>query len=239
VTSKERSKRLDRIKISQERPAWLPYNDNEGATELYLEDGTMDKQSYVVLEHIFQVTASQLRSCSFRSGSCAYDSRLCAQSYILLMGRLYLEPEGWVPTVALKRSIASSRETLSRQFIQQSRTFGNGDGFLTQRLAQQSLRAHQQSVSRDSHYNTHSGYRRFGESGRVPRPEGYGAYGRYRNFEESGHEFPLEDYDAYRYQRFEQGGREFPLEDYGEDGNVFFKVLVVLLAVGLFVWWCG
>ena len=70
-----------------------PYGDNDSATELYLENGVMDKQSYVALEHIFQVPASQLRSCSFRSGSRAYDSRLCEQSYTLLMARLGLEPE--------------------------------------------------------------------------------------------------------------------------------------------------
>jgi len=53
VTSKERNGRFDRLKISQERPTRLPHGDNDGATELYLEEGIMDKQSYVVLEHIF------------------------------------------------------------------------------------------------------------------------------------------------------------------------------------------
>ena len=93
VTAKERNGSFDRIRISQGRPARHPHGDNDGATELYLENGTMDKQSHVVLEHIFQVPASQLRSCSFRSGSRAYDSRLCAQSYTFLVGRLGLEPE--------------------------------------------------------------------------------------------------------------------------------------------------
>ena len=101
----------------------------------------MDKQSYVVLEHIFQAPASQLRSCSFRRDSRAYDSRLCEQSYTSLMGRLGLEPEGWVHTILLELSITSSRETLRRQSRQQSRTFGNSDDFVTQPLAQQSLRA--------------------------------------------------------------------------------------------------
>ena len=45
----------------------------------------MHKQSYVVLEHNFQGLASQLRSFSFRSGSRAYDNRLCEKSYTLLM----------------------------------------------------------------------------------------------------------------------------------------------------------
>jgi hypothetical protein len=96
----------------------------------------MDKQSYVVVEHIFQVPASQLRSCSFRNGSRAYDNRLCAQSYTLLMAKLDLEPEDWVHTMLLKLSIAISRETLRRQFTLQSRTFENSDGFVTQSLAQ-------------------------------------------------------------------------------------------------------
>src|ERR1700722_13214382 len=93
----------------------------------------------MVLEYIFQVQASQLRSYSFRSSSRAYNSRLCAQSYKLLMGRLGLELEDWVNTMLLELGIASSRETLHRQF--QSRTFGNRDSFITQPLAQQSLRA--------------------------------------------------------------------------------------------------
>jgi hypothetical protein len=170
----------------------------------------MDKQSYVVLEHIFQVPASQLRLCSFRSGSCAYDSRLCAQSYTLLMGRLGLKPEYWVHTTLLRFGIESSPETLRRQV--QSVTFGNRNPFATQPLAQQSLRAghaipqpiqpvaasnqvfssryqyteesplltnntpfrmpgvrHQQSVSRDSHYDARSEYyRRLGQNERVP-----------------------------------------------------------------------
>ena len=108
VTSKERNNRFDRIRISQERSARRPHGNNDGATELYLENGTMDKQSYVVLGHIFQVPASQLRSCSFRSGSRAYDTRLCAESYTLLMARLGLEQEDWIETILLGLSIASS-----------------------------------------------------------------------------------------------------------------------------------
>ena len=193
--------------------------------------------SHVVLEHIFQVPASQLRSCSFRSGGPAYDSRLCAQSYTLLMARLGLEPEGWVYTILLELSIASSRETLRRQSARQSRTFGISDDFVTQSLAQRSLRAdraipqttqpaagtnpifsspyryseessllanntssrmlgvwHQQSVSRDSHYDVYGGYRRFEQSGRVPPPE-----------------------------------------DNDEEAKVFFMSLIVLLVVGSFV----
>ena len=42
-------------------------------------------------------------------------------------------------------------------------------------------------------------------------------------------------YGAYSgYRRFEQSGRVPPPEDNGEDAKVFFKGLVVLLAVGSF-----
>ena len=91
----------------------------------------MDKRSYVVLEHIFQVPALQLRSCRFRSGSRAYGSRLRAQSYTLLMARLGLEPEGWIDSILLELSIASSLETLHRQSTQQIRTCRNRDDFVT------------------------------------------------------------------------------------------------------------
>jgi len=66
VTSEERNDRFDRIRIPQERPTRLPLGDNDGVTELHLENGTMGKESYVVLEHVFQVPASQHHSCSFR-----------------------------------------------------------------------------------------------------------------------------------------------------------------------------
>jgi hypothetical protein len=238
VTSKERN-RFDRIRISQERPARRPHGDNDGATELYLENGTMDKQSYVVLEHIFQVLASQLRSCSFRSGSRAYDSRLCAQSYTLLMGRLGLEPEDWVHTMPLELSISSSQETLRRQFTQQSRTFESSDGFFTQPLVQQSFRADHailQPIQPATAINPvfSSPYRHTEEipllanntSSRMP-----GGWRRQSVGRDSHH-------GAHSgYRRFEQSGRVPPPDENGEDAKVFFKGLVVLLAVGSFVWW--
>ena len=199
----------------------------------------MDKQSYVVLEHIFQVPASQLRSCSFRSGSRAYDSRLCKQSYILLMERLGLEPGDWVHTILLELSIASSRETLHRQSTQQSRTFGNSNDFVTQPLAQQILRADHampQPIQPAAGTNrVFSSLYRYTEespllanntSSRMPRV---------------WHQQPVNRdsyYDVYGgYRRFEQSGRVPPPEGNGEDAKVFFKCLVMLLVVGSFVWW--
>lgn len=234
VTSKERNNRFDRIRISQERPTQLPHGDNDGATELYLENGTMDKQSYVVLEHIFQVPASRLRSCSFRSGSCAYDSRLCAQSYALLMGRLGLEPEDWVLTMLLKLGIASLRETQGRQF--QSRTFGNRDGFVTQPLAQQSLRAGLaiprpiQPVAATNpvfpspyRYTEESRFFTNNTFSRMPRVYQQSA-------SRDSH------YDTYsEYRRFEQSER-VPPPEHNSEHSIAFE-LTVLLAVGFVVWW--
>ena len=39
------------------------------------------------------------------------------------------------------------------------------------------------------------------------------------------------------YRRLEQSGRVPPPEENGEDAKAFFNGLVVLLAVGPFVWW--
>jgi hypothetical protein len=227
------------MRISQERPARRPHGDNDGATELYLENGTMDKQSYVVLEHIFQVPASQLRSCSFRIGSRAYDSRLCAQSYTLLMGRLGIEPEDWVHTMVLELSIASFRETLRRQFTQQSRTFGNGDGFVTQPLAQQSLRvdhAIPQPIHPAAATNLafSSPYRCAEESPLLANNTSSRMPG--VSYQQSvTRDSHNRSYS--RYRRVEQSGLVPPPDDNGKEAKVFFKGLVLLLAVGSFIWW--
>jgi hypothetical protein len=237
VTSKERNNRFDRIKISQERPTQLPLDDNNGATELYLENGTMDKQSYVVLEHIFQVQASQLRSCSFRGGSRAYDSRLCAQSYALLIGRLGLEPEDWVYTMLLELGITSSRQTLGRQF--QSRTFGNRDGFVTQPLAQQSLRPNHtipQPIQRVAAANPvfSSPYRYTEESPFLTNNTSF-RMPRVYHQQSASRDSHYDAYSEYRRRRFEQSGRVPPPEHNREDSIVFD--LIVPLAVGFIIWW--
>jgi hypothetical protein len=235
VTSKERNSRFDRIRISQERPTGLPHGDNNGTTELYLENGTMDKQSYVVPEHILQVPASQLRSCSSRSGSRAYNTRLCAQSYTLLMGWLGLEPEDWVPTRLLELGIVSSRGT-RRQF--QSRSFGNGDGFVTHPLAQQSLRADRailEPIQPAAVTNPVflSPYRYTEESPLLTNNRMPGGW-----YQQSvGRD--LHHGASHEYRRFEQSGRVSPPEDDGEDAHACFKGLFfVLVAVVLLVWWC-
>ncbi|PVH70752.1 hypothetical protein DL98DRAFT_521432 [Cadophora sp. DSE1049] len=235
VTSKERDGRFDRLRISQERPTRLPHSDNDGATELYLEEGTMDKQSYVVLEHIFQVPASQLRLCSFRSGSCAYDSRLCAQSYTLLMGRLDLEPEYWVHTMLLRLSIANSPETLRRQ--SQLRTLGNRDVFATQPLAQQSLRPNHaipQPIQPLAAANPvfSSPCRCTEESPLLTNNTSFRMPGVYHQ-QSVSRDLHSDTYSEYR--RFEQSGRVPPPEHNSEDSKILD--LIVVLAVGSIVWW--
>ena len=199
----------------------------------------MDKQSYVVLEHIFQVPTSQLRSCSFRSGSRAYDSRLCEQSYTLLMARFGLESEGWVHTIHLELGVASSRETPRRQSTQQSGAFGNYYGFVAHPPAQQGLRADHaipQPIQPAAGTNTvfSSPYRYTEEnpllanntSSRMP-----GVWHQQPDNRDS-------HYDVYGgYRRFEQSGPAPLPEDNSEDAKVFFKSLVVILVVGTFVWW--
>lgn len=185
VTSKERNDtRFEQIKISQEKPTRRLLHDNDIATELYLEKGEMRKQSYVVLEHIFQVSASQLRSCSFDRDSCPYDTRCRSQSYTLLMERLHLEPEDWVLTTSLQRGIARPRDTPGRR----RRSEGNRNGFVTRYPEENSLphnntfprtpgEYHQHPVGRDSHNNKNSGYRSSVQGGHVPPPEDNGGDG--------------------------------------------------------------
>jgi hypothetical protein len=151
------------------------------------------------------------------------------------MGRLGLELEDWVHTMVLELGIASSQ--LRRQF--QSRTFAGRDGFVTQPLAQQGLRADHaipQPIqpaaatnlvfSSPYRYTEQSPLLTNNTSSRMPgvchqqsvsQDSQYGAYTGYRSFEQSG--------------------RVPPPEDNGEDAKVFFKGLVVLLAVASFVWW--
>lgn len=224
MTSK---KRTDRLRISQEIPAQRPYDGNDRGTELYLESGTMHKQSYVVLEHIFLVPALQLRSCSFRSGSRAYDHRLCGQSYTLLMASLGLEPADWVTTIDLKPGVTSSRET-PRRSARKSRTFVNCDDATTRHPTQQSLRAVDINSVLPSprRYTEQSPLLANNTSSRMPgiwhpQSSGRGSY-----------------YDTYGgSRRPEQSGHVPPTGYSNKFYKVIFTSLVVLFTVGSFVWW--
>jgi hypothetical protein len=105
VTSKQREsgnkrdKRIDRLIISHDPPTDL------GATvtgALYLEKGMMNRQSYVRIDHIFDVPVAQLRTCSFPPESKPFDTRLTCQSYEYLVQTFDLRGYGnWVPTALL------------------------------------------------------------------------------------------------------------------------------------------
>ncbi|QSZ31074.1 hypothetical protein DSL72_000635 [Monilinia vaccinii-corymbosi] len=91
-----------RIPISQIPP---PFDalDLDASPELYLETGIMEKQSYIVIEHIFSIPLSMLRSKSYKHNSCAFDTRLRQESYIRLIERfgINIEGEEWVETLVL------------------------------------------------------------------------------------------------------------------------------------------
>lgn len=217
VTSKERTNRLDRIRISQEGPAPCTCGGNGSATELYLEKDTMDKQSYVKLEHIFQAPASQLRLCSSRHGSRAYDSRLCEKSYTLLVARFGLEPELWVSTTVLEHSLANSRAPLRRQNWEQSRP------------SRPAAIANNPVSSSPYRYTEVSPLLSNNTSPRMP-----GAWHQY-----GGYQTPVQQplNRDYQYPRIEQRGYvSHPADDDG-DSKFLFKSLAMLLTVGAFVWW--
>ncbi|OBT68204.1 hypothetical protein VE03_02383 [Pseudogymnoascus sp. 23342-1-I1] len=102
ITSQNHNTRFDRLSISQEAPT--SNNDGSSSTELYLENSAkMNKQSYIPLNHIFQLRASRLRSCSFRPDSRPTDTRLCEESHARLLSRLSLQRGAWVATSAAVR----------------------------------------------------------------------------------------------------------------------------------------
>lgn len=60
----------------------------------------MNKQSYILLTHIFQLRASYLRSLSFRTSTRATDTRLREESHARLMSELRLQRGVWIHTAA-------------------------------------------------------------------------------------------------------------------------------------------
>lgn len=94
-----------RIPISQNRPPH-DFPNSVSALELYLETSMMEKQSYVVLEHIFSTPLTMLRSKSYKHDSYAFDIRLRKESFLQLVERfgIGIDAQEWVETfeVALK-----------------------------------------------------------------------------------------------------------------------------------------
>ncbi|KAI9650606.1 hypothetical protein NHQ30_000624 [Ciborinia camelliae] len=98
----------DRIKILHEPSASTP-DEHELRNELYLENGSMPKQSYISLSHAFQISPSLLRP--VHKCKHAYYRRLSEQSYINLMGRLGLKAALYEDTTSVKQFRATIRPT--------------------------------------------------------------------------------------------------------------------------------
>ncbi|PQE06263.1 hypothetical protein CJF30_00005215 [Rutstroemia sp. NJR-2017a BBW] len=105
VTSKEQKNRnkrgraIDRLPISHHSTTDL---DETVVGALNLEEGNMNRQSYVKTKHIFDVHITQLRALSFSNKSKPSDTRLIRESYEHLAQRFGLqEYERWVPTKLL------------------------------------------------------------------------------------------------------------------------------------------
>ncbi|PQE05441.1 hypothetical protein CJF30_00011389 [Rutstroemia sp. NJR-2017a BBW] len=105
VTSKQqknrnrRDGRIDRLPISYHPTTDL---DATVTATLYLEEGRMNRQSYVKTKHVFDIHVSQLRTWSFPSKSKPSDLRLTRQSYEYLAQTFGLQNYGsWIPTELL------------------------------------------------------------------------------------------------------------------------------------------
>ncbi|KAI9647920.1 hypothetical protein NHQ30_004309 [Ciborinia camelliae] len=105
ITSKTRSNISNRIPISQIPP--VP-NVTDSEFKLYLESGEMNKQSYVIIEHIFPIPLAMLRSISFKSDSRAFDTRLRKQSHADLVSKFEMSDER---TIFVDTSTMRAQET--------------------------------------------------------------------------------------------------------------------------------
>ncbi|QSZ36277.1 hypothetical protein DSL72_007403 [Monilinia vaccinii-corymbosi] len=93
---------IDRIEISQDSSASSSL-DEPG--KLYLEHGSMPKQSFVSLNHAFQISPKLLRT--LKPGNPAYDRRLTEQSYTYLMEILGLRTALYEDTDRVRQSGAT------------------------------------------------------------------------------------------------------------------------------------
>ncbi|KAJ8066874.1 hypothetical protein OCU04_004258 [Sclerotinia nivalis] len=104
ITSKTRRRYhvATRIPISQ-KPQDI--DDLDPGDKLYLEIGEMNKQSFIIIEHLFQIPLSMLRSIRFKPDSRAFDTRLCKQSCMDLADMFNLNEARvrWVDTVIVRQ----------------------------------------------------------------------------------------------------------------------------------------
>ena len=70
--------------------------------QLHLEKGKLHKQSYLRLQHIYEVKVSSLQTLKWRN-SPASKFRLSQESYVILMAKLNLKAEEYVETIMVPR----------------------------------------------------------------------------------------------------------------------------------------
>ena len=80
--------------------------------QLHLEEGSLHKQSYVKLKHIYQVDASKLHKFSWRR-SRAYELRLEKQSYVTLMHCFKFEVGRWQDTDTISQTAEGRFDALA------------------------------------------------------------------------------------------------------------------------------
>ncbi|KAF7870588.1 hypothetical protein EAF04_004332 [Stromatinia cepivora] len=126
ITSKTRKKYhvATRIPISQILP---DIDDLDPEVKLYLESGEMNKQSFIIIEHLFPISLSMLRSISFKPDSRAFDTRLCKQSSMNLADMFNLNEARvkWVDTVIVKAKEVNGAERRQRRQRGQRVTFSD------------------------------------------------------------------------------------------------------------------
>lgn len=94
----------------------------ESVEPLRLESGTLRKQSYVKLQHTFDIPSSTLCLYSWNRRDRAYNLRLTEISYDLLMDKFGLSAEPYVATARLPRTRESRLAQLARAGGRISRT---------------------------------------------------------------------------------------------------------------------
>ncbi|PQE07461.1 hypothetical protein CJF30_00007198 [Rutstroemia sp. NJR-2017a BBW] len=94
---------VDQDSCIEATPSWL----------LRIQKGSLKKQSYIDLSHIFKIPASHLHTYAFRSPR-AYKLRLSATSYSVLMAEIGLRNEPYEDTASLYKTARTRLEALAR-----------------------------------------------------------------------------------------------------------------------------
>ncbi|KAM3072532.1 hypothetical protein ACMFMG_009328 [Clarireedia jacksonii] len=94
---------IDQDSCIEATPSWL----------LRIQKGSLKKQSYIDLSHIFKIPASHLHTYAFRSPR-AYKLRLSATSYSVLMAEIGLRNEPYEDTASLYKTARTRLDALAR-----------------------------------------------------------------------------------------------------------------------------